>query len=73
MSEPRQDVVSRGASYSEDLIVCPWCGYEDPCSWEWRPNGGGSSGDGEATCPSCEKDFYCSSDISISYSTRREP
>lgn len=73
MSDPREDVMSRGASFGEDNLVCPWCGYEDPDSSEWQPEHHGPEGDGTAMCPSCGEDFYCSRHVQWTYSTRRKP
>jgi hypothetical protein len=71
VSVTHEDVRSRGESDNERAIVCPWCGYEDPDSVEWQPEQHGPEGDGEATCPSCEKDFECSRRVTYRYSTRR--
>jgi hypothetical protein len=65
------DVASRGASFCEDAIVCPWCGYIDRDSSEWSPERHGPEGDGEATCGDCNRDFVCSRQVSWTYSTRR--
>jgi hypothetical protein len=68
----RMDVVSRGESYGEPEIVCPWCGYVDRDSWEWEPsNGPGGEGDGTHECGECEREFLVSRNISVSYSSRK--
>jgi hypothetical protein len=68
MSKPRADVASRGESYGEEQIVCPWCGHVDRDSSEW---GNGGEGDGESECGECQRLFEVSRHISVSYSTRR--
>lgn len=50
----------------EKEIVCPWCGYIDPDSWECE-----SDYVEDWECPRCEKDFLVSRIIDIRYATRR--
>lgn len=47
-------------------IVCPYCGDEDPDSWEWN---GGEEGDGHTDCKSCGREFYVQRHVLITYST----
>lgn len=65
------DVASRGESFAEDTIICPWCGYVDPDSTEWSPDRHGPEGDGELECGDCGKSFHCSRNVRWTYSTRR--
>jgi DNA-directed RNA polymerase subunit RPC12/RpoP len=45
-----------------DAIVCPYCGFADPDSFE-HPN------DGETACASCGERFIVSTSVSVCYST----
>ena len=50
-------------------IVCPFCGYEFCDSWEY---GDGFNEDlGLIECQSCEKEFYASKHISVSYCSEK--
>lgn len=60
-----KDVMSMGASYGEDEIVCPWCGYEHTDSWETRAD------NGDFECHGCGKTFAFTRDVSVTYSTSR--
>jgi hypothetical protein len=51
-----------------EFIVCPYCGYSHPESYEF---GDGGEGDGQDECESCGKEFRWSRMVSISYSTRK--
>ena len=53
----------------EDEIFCPYCGrvYEFDCEPELY-----EEGDHDLTCDYCEKTFTCETDISYSYSTKRQ-
>lgn len=51
----------------EDDIVCPWCGkrFRDDDGYFVRKQ------EGEYHCPECGKLFYFTTDIEVTYSTRR--
>ena len=47
-------------------ITCPYCGYKNLDSWEEHMD----DGDVETQiCGRCDKDFECSCDVSVTYST----
>ena len=48
-----------------DSIVCPWCGYVDDSSWEYREDSG------EVDCPECGKPFHFEREVSVSYTTTK--
>ena len=47
-----------------DFVVCPWCGYEEPDSWEYE------DGD-ETTCNECGGGMKVETHESISYTTAK--
>lgn len=47
-------------------IVCPYCGQANGDSWEEQP---GEEDLGLIECGRCEKSFYATRNISVSYST----
>lgn len=49
----------------EDKATCPYCGYEDPDSWEYE------EGSQEAECPSCGRVFDLEVVVDIKYTTNR--
>lgn len=38
-------------------LVCPYCGYEDPDSWEV------TGYEGVHDCPSCEREYWWEADL----------
>lgn len=53
-------------SFRESSIVCPWCGYEDPDSFEV------AEGEHEDfACRRCGKPFDLEVEVSTEYTTRR--
>ena len=52
--------------YTDDP-VCPHCGEVHQDAWEWRED------DGECDCGKCEKPFFYTRHISVSYSTTKLP
>ncbi|QVK17752.1 hypothetical protein KHQ81_13005 [Mycoplasmatota bacterium] len=48
-------------------IVCPYCGYEFSDSWEFD----GDEDLGLIECEECDKSFYATRDIEITYSTQK--
>ena len=48
-----------------DEIVCPHCGYQYRDSWE--------NSEGTCDCEECHKSFSVERDVSVTYSTRKEP
>jgi hypothetical protein len=46
-------------------MVCPYCGYENIDSQEYRYD------EGLAICDKCEKEFYYFRQIDVSYTTRQ--
>ena len=52
-----------------DDIVCPWCGWENPDSWEAGLNEDGDSLTLE--CGACEKEFDATMSIGVTYSTSK--
>lgn len=51
-----------------DEIICPHCGYEYSDSWEY---GSDSEDIGLEECPECEKGFYATRRVEITYSTEK--
>ncbi len=51
--------------FNTSNLVCPWCGYEDPDSWELADE------DGEYECPNCGRVFEYMSEISHTYTSRK--
>jgi len=49
--------------------VCPHCGKTERDSWE-IDFGDGADGDATITCSSCEKDYSCTRNVNVSYSTK---
>lgn len=49
-------------------IVCPWCGCEFSDSWEM---GNGGEDTELEECPNCEKEFYATRNISVSYCSEK--
>lgn len=43
--------------------ICPWCGHEDPDSWEY------GEGETDVECPSCRKPFTVEVTVSVEYTT----
>ena len=56
----------RNEQYLKDEITCPWCGYENPDSWEFE-----SEYDDAYECPSCGELFILERDVNITYTSRR--
>ena len=56
----------RNEQYWKDEITCPWCGYEDPDSWEFE-----SECDDEHECPNCGELFVLERNVNITYTSRR--
>lgn len=50
----------------KESITCPWCGYEDPDSWEFD-----AEYDGNYECPSCGKTFVLERIIDVTYTSKR--
>lgn len=46
-----------------DAITCPHCGHAQSDSWEYGVEESGRA----VECGECEKEFYCSASISITY------
>ena len=49
-----------------DYITCPWCGYEDPDSWEF-----GAEYDEEYEGPSGGKPFVLEKLVEVTYTSKR--
>ena len=47
---------------------CPYCGHVKRDAWEI--DFGGAEGETELTCGNCERDYICSRQIRVDYSTR---
>jgi uncharacterized Zn-finger protein len=60
--------VSVDTSYTDDPI-CPYCGKAQRDAWE-IDLGPGYEGDGEMACGWCEREFYISRHVAISYTTK---
>jgi len=58
----KKDMITSG----EDELVCPWCGYSDPDSFEIDP------GEGQTDCPDCEKEFTYMIQTSVIYASARK-
>lgn len=54
------------ARYHEQYIICPYCDYEDPDSWELE-----SEFDDEYECAHCGKIFEVSQNIEITYTSKK--
>src|ERR1035437_6197215 len=50
--------------------VCPHCGHEHRDAWEWD-FGTGMEGEATFECDHCEKEFVCSREVEVTYSTRK--
>ena len=50
----------------KENITCPWCGYEDPDSWEFE-----GEYDGDYECPSCGKPFILEACVEVTYTSKR--
>lgn len=50
--------------------VCPYCGAKNRNAWE-IDFGPGLDGDTTCACPSCGEDYFCSREVSVSYSTAK--
>lgn len=48
------------------FITCPWCGYENPDSWEFDADYG------DCECPSCGKPFLFERIVEITYTSKRK-
>lgn len=48
--------------------VCPHCGEKERDAWE-IDFGNGTDGDTTITCGSCDKDYLCTRNVNVSYST----
>jgi DNA-directed RNA polymerase subunit RPC12/RpoP len=44
-------------------ITCPYCGYEDKNSWEYREESG------DIECPDCGKKFHYNRNVDVTYCT----
>lgn len=51
-----------------DEIVCPWCGYKFEDSWEFSCD---DEDLGLIDCYECDKQFYASRNIRVTYSTEK--
>ncbi len=51
--------------YDTDELVCPWCGYKDPDSWELADE------DDEYECPNCGRVFEYVSEMSRTFTSRK--
>lgn len=49
--------------WNEPYAVCPWCGYEDPDSWEYQ------EGVTDTECPRCGKPITVTAELEITYTT----
>lgn len=56
--------VWRNEQLCRDEITCPWCGYEDPDSWEFE-----GEYDDAYECPSCGELFILEREVT--YTSRR--
>lgn len=52
--------------WHQEEITCPWCGYEDPDSWEFDDDY-----DDKYECPSCGKPFVLEKLVEVTYTSRR--
>lgn len=50
----------------KEKITCPWCGYEDPDSWEFE-----GEYDDAYECPECGKKFILEVHTEITYTSKR--
>ena len=53
-----------------DSLVCPWCGYDDPDSWE-IDFGAGMEGDIIHGCVSCGKPMLATRVVNVTYTTTK--
>lgn len=56
--------------HSGDYAKCPYCGYENPDSWEYTEYCVGEGSWVEVECLDCSKTFECSYEINITYHTK---
>jgi hypothetical protein len=47
------------------FIICPYCGYEDFDSFEYRYN------DGDINCSCCAKQFHYERNVDVMYTTKK--
>ncbi len=52
--------------WHEEAITCPWCGYEDPDSWEFD-----DEYDDKYECLRCGKPFVLEKLVEVTYTSRR--
>lgn len=52
--------------WRKNYITCPWCGYEEPDSWEF-----GAEYDEEYECSYCGKPFFVEQLVEVTYTSRR--
>ena len=56
----------KNEQWHKDEITCPWCGYEDPDSWEF-----GAEYDEEYECSHCGKPFFVEKRVEVTYTSMR--
>jgi hypothetical protein len=58
-----KETLEKGSSYNEDIIICPYCGYEnDDCEMNETT---------DTYCDECGKKFHLEVEWSASYSTNK--
>lgn len=62
----KRETAWENEQWHKDEITCPWCGYEDPDSWEF-----GAEYDEEYECPSCGKPFVLEKLVEVTYTSKR--
>ena len=56
----------KNEQWHKDEITCPWCGYEDPDSWEFE-----AEYDEEYECLHCGKPFFVEKLVEVTYTSMR--
>ena len=59
-----RELAWKNEQFLMEEITCPWCGYEDPDSWEFE-----GESDDAYECPSCGE--LCEVERTVEYTTRR--
>lgn len=65
-SKERRERAWENEQWHKDEITCPWCGYEDPDSWEFE-----AEYDEEYECSHCGNPFFVEKRVEVTYTSMR--
>lgn len=69
IADLQEEIEENHETCCEDEIYCPWCGCEiERCEMPEAYE----EGDHAIECPNCRKEFALETNVSITYSTKRE-